>query len=632
MNRLRAVSLVVALGGAPAGAIAGDTAPLSVTDVTRRWVSATGGEKAWRHVKLAVLRGEAAEAGVAGSFEASVARDGFRRITTEQGDTREETCAGASAWVRDWNGHVRELAGRDLADQRAVALIESLLYAGLARDVAAKAQLVGDDDSHTRVILRFSPQGATPFDAYLDKATFLPTKFTRKTYDDTLVLEPSDWRVIEGVKVPFLVRETGGEDDTEVRAVLREFAPKRKGPSPPFARPRDGATDVVFTTGRSALSIPFNLENDHIMIDGRVNGGAPLWFMLDTGAEATIINTPRMAEFGLSSFGAASIEGGGNTTDFSFTKVPRLGFAGVELVNQRDGVIDLTGLEKIYGRAMGGILGYDFFSRFVVRVDYDRKTLDLLDPAGFTYTGAGKKLPFVIESGHPHVTSTITVASGVAIAADMVVDCGAADTANLCSPFVKAHNLLELARKKPAGAANVMAGSEKEFFAQTSVRGRLASLTLGPFTLKNVPNNLMVATTGGYATESFSGTIGEGVLRRFNTTYDYSRNVMILEPSAEFATPFKGRKTFGATFLSDGVDYTMFRVTAVRKDSPAEAAGLKKDDVITVVDGTPAAKLRLAELRQMFSADGAEHTLTVRRGDETVTLPVVVTLLSLDDE
>ena len=274
--------------GAPVGAITGDTAPLSVTDVTRRWVSATGGEKAWRHVKVAVLCGETAEAGVAGSFEASVARAGFRRITTEQGDTREETCAGASAWVRDWNGHVRELAGRDLADQRAVALIESLLYAGLAPDVAAKAQLVGDDDSHTGVILRFSPQGATPFDAYLDKATFLPTKFTRKLYDDTLVLEPSDWRVIEGVKVPFLVRETGGEDDAEVRAVLREFAPKRKGPSPPFARPKDGATDVVFTTGRSALSIPFNFENDHIMIDGRVNGGAPLWFMLDTGAEHTL--------------------------------------------------------------------------------------------------------------------------------------------------------------------------------------------------------------------------------------------------------------------------------------------------------------------------------------------------------
>ena len=94
--------------------------------------------------------------------------------------------------------------------------------------------------------------------------------------------------MIEGVKVPFLVRETGGEDDTEVRAVLREFAPKRKGPSPPFARPKDGATDVVFTTGRSALSIPFNFENGHVMIDGRVNGGAPLWFMLDTGVEHTL--------------------------------------------------------------------------------------------------------------------------------------------------------------------------------------------------------------------------------------------------------------------------------------------------------------------------------------------------------
>jgi len=262
-------------------------------------------------------------------------------------------------------------------------------------------------------------------------------------------------------------------------------------------------------------------------------------------------------------------------------------------------VIDLTGLERIYGRAMGGILGYDFFSRFVVRVDYDKKTLDLLDPATFKYTGTGTKLPFLIEEGgHPHIASTITVAGrNAGIPADMVVDCGAADTVNLCSPFVRANNLLELARSKPAGAPNVLAGSEKEFFAQTSVRGWLMSLTLGPVTLQEIPGNLMVATTGGYASTDMSGTIGEGILKRFTTTYDYARGVIYLEPNAEFAKPFPGRKTFGVTLLSDGPDYRVFKITAVRKDYPAEAAGLKKDDVVVALDGKPVLEFRLADLR-----------------------------------
>ena len=37
--------------------------------------------------------------------------------------------------------------------------------------------------------------------------------------------------------------------------------------------------------------------------------------------------------------------------------------------------------------------------------------------------------------------------------------------------------------------------------------------------LDDIPSNLMVGSKGAYASESFSGTLGEGVLRRFNTVY-----------------------------------------------------------------------------------------------------------------
>jgi C-terminal processing protease CtpA/Prc len=157
------------------------------------------------------------------------------------------------------------------------------------------------------------------------------------------------------------------------------------------------------------------------------------------------------------------------------------------------------------------------------------------------------------------------------------------------------------------------------------------SLTLGPVTLQEIPGNLMVATTGGDASTDMSGTIGEGILKRFTTTYDYARGVVYLEPNAEFAKPFPGRKTFGVTLLSDGPDYRVFRVTAVRKDSPAEAAGLKKDDVVVALDGKPASEFRLADLRQALSADGSQHTLTIRRGDDSILVAVTVSLVSLDD-
>ena len=612
---------------------ASGTFPTTLEAVVHRWLDAVGEERKTQKVRTVVVRSELSEDGIAGRVEERIDRDAWRRVTTEGARTREETCFGGAAWVKYWNGKVVELRGWDRKDQITEAHIEALLFAGTARGVIAggEAELSGEDDAHTNAVLRFTPKDGVPFDLLLDKATALPTKIVRKPYNETITLEPGDWRTVKGRKVPFSLRQSARDDDTASTNTVREVVPGGVAAAAAIGRPADGAKDYRFAVARSALGIPFNFENDHLMVSGRVNGSKPLWFMLDTGAEATIVNKARMAELGVEPFGASSISGGGNSTDFAYAEVARFELGGATVLNQRNGVIDLSGLERIYGMPMGGLLGYDFFSRFVVRVNYDAKTIDLLEPSEYLYEGSGAKVPFILEGGCPHLASSITVPTVPAIEADLIVDAGAADNVNLTSPFVKAHRLLELARKVPAGRPNTMAGSENEFFAQTSVRGKLGGITLGTFTLNDIPSNLMVGMKGAYASTSFSGTIGEGVLHRFNTVYDYSRSAMILQPNAEFSKPFPARKTFGATLLSDGPSYTQFTVTGVRKASPAEAAGLRKDDAIVAADGRPAAELRLVDLRKILADEGAHHVLSIERSGENVTIDVVVTLVPIDE-
>jgi S1-C subfamily serine protease len=62
-----------------------------------------------------------------------------------------------------------------------------------------------------------------------------------------------------------------------------------------------------------------------------------------------------------------------------------------------------------------------------------------------------------------------------------------------------------------------------------------------------------------------------------------------------------------------------FKVFDVSKGSPAEQAGLAKDDVITAVNGKPASSLKLADVRQMLRDEppGTAVTLAVKRGDDT---------------
>src|SRR5690349_18485315 len=54
-----------------------------------------------------------------------------------------------------------------------------------------------------------------------------------------------------------------------------------------------------FTSGTSALRIPFELASNVIFLQVRVNGSQLLWFVLDTGAQLTIIDAERAKQAGI---------------------------------------------------------------------------------------------------------------------------------------------------------------------------------------------------------------------------------------------------------------------------------------------------------------------------------------------
>ncbi|HET9299856.1 MAG TPA: aspartyl protease family protein [Candidatus Polarisedimenticolaceae bacterium] len=611
---MRAV-LVLLLAVSPVAVAAGTPSQQAL----QKWRKAVGSAK----VQSVVLRGGFKETGFQGKVDTWLDGKARKRVTTYEGARfQEDVLVGGEAWRKDWNGHVEELVGRDLTDAVTVAAIESFLYRGALDGLDPASAEAGEDGA-----IRFHPKGGVPVDLSFDAASGLPRKAVRKVKHATVEQVFSDWRPVGGLKVPFAIHE--GEDSA---TVLDEVLPSRKPAAVAFTRPQDGAPDHRFAEGSQALAIPFNFENEHVMVKGRINDAGPLWFMIDTGAAVSVVNKTRLEEMGLRSIGSTSILGGGGETGFAYADVPRLQVGGASLLRQRVGVMDLSGLERLYGMAMGGILGYDFVSRFVVRVNYDTSTVDLLDPKEFVYRGSGTPVPFVMQGERPYATATLTVPDGPPMTAELVVDSGAAGTVNLNTPFVQENHLLERARKTPAGKPSTFAGSEKEFFAQSIVSGKLTGFALPPFTLKDVPVSLMVQTSGAYASAHYAGVIGQGVLQRFNQVYDYGRSTMILEPREDLAKPFPPRRGFGVTLLADGPDYTTFTVTGVTPKTPAEAAGLKKGDVVTAVDGKPASELRLADVRRLLLEDGAHRVLDVRRGEETVTLDFTVAVLTAKDE
>ena len=109
---------------------------------------------------------------------------------------------------------------------------------------------------------------------------------------------------------------------------------------------------------------------------------------------------------------------------------------GATLRDQAFSVFELSGFSAAEGVPVDGVLGYELFKRFVVRVDYPRRTLTLTLPAAFSYHGGGVIVPFKLNDYVPEVAGEI---DGVAGAFD--IDTGSRAGLGVLGPFVDRHGL-----------------------------------------------------------------------------------------------------------------------------------------------------------------------------------------------
>src|SRR6185312_1164140 len=276
---------------------------------------------------------------------------------------------------------------------------------------------------------------------------------------------------------------------------------------------------------------------------------------------------------------------------------------------------------------LAGLLGFDFISRFVIEIDYQKHLMYFHDPKTWKYSGTGTIVPIIFDEGIPFTNATISAGDKKNLPAYFVIDFGAQETMTLTSPFARKNDLYNAAA---LNKVNRSAGLEKEFFAQQNVRGKIDELDLDGLKIQNIPVNMSVNKTGAYASEEFSGTIGQGIYKRYHVFLDYQRARLILEPTPAASEPFKGRSTYGLGILASGADWHTYTVSGVRAGSPAEQDGFAKGDVITQLDGKGSTDFTLGELRWALAEDGSSHQITVQRQGAEKKFEIKVRVVSLD--
>jgi predicted aspartyl protease len=284
-------------------------------------------------------------------------------------------------------------------------------------------------------------------------------------------------------------------------------------------------SEIRFDSGNSARGIPFEVHNNHIYLQVKVNNSEPLSFILDTGA-SSVISRRRAESLGLKvrsneqGFGV-----GKNAVEAAIVEGVSLNLFGATLSRQNIAVIALEDLQKSLGRAVDGILGYNFLRRFVVEIDYAAKTINLYSAKNYRYKGKGERIPIIVDedSGLIFARATLKPLNRAPIKGLFEIDSGGGHTLILNKPFVERNNLLTVAQKANVVSVGGIVGSSR------AVAGTVENLQLGRNRVENVITLFSMASDGMLANEEFDGNIGNDFLRRFKVIFDYSRRLMILE-------------------------------------------------------------------------------------------------------
>jgi hypothetical protein len=383
-----------------------------------------------------------------------------------------------------------------------------------------------------------------------------------------------------------------------LRALLTVIVIVVFGTMPAIAQP----LGFSIMNNKRKVEIPIEIHNNLVVVPLVLNESLPLKFILDTGVRTAILtqksfsdilNLPYARKYTITG------PGGEKMVDAYVTNNVSLSLPGVRGKGQAMLVLDQDYLElrNYLGTEVHGILGYELFSRFIVQVDYERRLLTLYAPNYYKKRKSFETVKIFIDDTKPYVDVPVMLANGDVITARLLVDSGAS------------HPLLldPLSDDKIVVPTNVISSTIGRGLGGVIMgkTGRIKSLGLGPYTIKDIVTNFPDANSYSDTTMIKilrNGTIGGGILSRFTVVFNFSREELYLRKNSEFKKKFHynvSGLTVRTTGAGDNLDE--FEVTEVRSGSSSDVAGLLVGDKILAINGIKSTGLKLNDVMGFLS-------------------------------
>ncbi len=365
------------------------------------------------------------------------------------------------------------------------------------------------------------------------------------------------------------------------------------------------------------IELPFEIENDFIVLNVLLDNVLPLRFIVDTGAENTVLLEKTITDMLEVNYQRTFQIRGADVNNpllaYLATGID-LRIANRILAKNRSMLVlgnNYFDFTSITGTNIQGILGADFLMRFTVEFDFKRSLLILHEPSDWKPTRRHQRISAEFVRNRAYLNIPVGVNTRNTSKRKLLLDSGAGLTL-LMHTFGDSSEVDLPVQTVPALIANGLGGS------MSGNVGRTQNVELAGKTLNGVITYFQpLDTTGLQFLNDREGIIGNRMLKRFNVVINYTARKVWFRPEGK---RWKDKFLFdrsGISIVAGGPNLRTYTISNIVPNSPAERAGIQIGDRITAVNGKTVAFFTLDGILSRFEGKvGRKIKLRCRRNGE----------------
>lgn len=379
---------------------------------------------------------------------------------------------------------------------------------------------------------------------------------------------------------------------------------------------------ILYGRNKAIATIPFDRVGSYIVVKVRINSSSALRLILDSGVRNTIItellptdsakiNSLEIKQLQGLGQGKTLNAGVSHSNEIQLNRNFTLKNKTILLLNE-----DVFNLSNQTGTKINGLLGYDFFSDYIVEIDYQVSKIRFYKPDNFNVPKHFGVMPMIVERNKMYIFLSVLETVSERRTIKMLIDTGA----ELSAWFqTLTNNAVGIPGKSIQGRIGQgLSGEINGYYA------RVPQICIADFCVKDpvvaFPDSSSIAQI--MLNSDRDGTIGSQLLCRFNLIIDPFGKKFYFKPNRSFNKPFT-YNIAGIEVMLTSEYLSQVEVINVWKNSPAEIAGVKIGDIIQEVNSSKMISMSLSELRYYFEQPSKQDLkLVVIRDSETKELRI----------